>query len=105
MILMIGPTAVSVATRIRRPLAIAIAGLWASRTSTSTATGVQLLITGMRGFRASIPDGLRITPATGPGLIPGAGRGWTTILGDTLRSITDAGLMSVTAGAGSRVPG
>src|SRR3954469_5326600 len=97
------PTA-NAAIRIRHPRAIALARLWASKISTTTATGSPRQSTGMCGIRELLPGGRLTTKVTGHGLIRGDGHGSTRINGDMPPSTTGVGLSSAAAGAGSRDP-
>src|SRR5664279_6054586 len=56
------------------------------------------------GFRdRCLSDGHLIAMATGPGLLLGAGPGWTTRPGDLRRSITAVGFPTAAIGAGPLV--
>src|ERR1035438_1219489 len=72
-----------------------------TRTSTITATGATIRIMAMSGTRTSKRAGLRITPDTGIGSLPGDIPGSTILLGAMLRSTMDAGWKSADGGDGS----
>src|SRR3954464_12767259 len=95
------PTA-NAAIRIRQPRAIALARLWASKISMTTATGVPRQSTGTYGIRELQQGGRLTIRGTGHGLIRGDGHGSTRINGDMRPSTTGVGLSSVAAGAGSQ---